>query len=61
MPKTGKVTVSFGKPINMDFFRKKEPSRETYTQIGEEIMFGIKELMLQRHSQSKFCVNKDKK
>lgn len=61
IPKTGKITVSFGKPIDMDYFRKKEPSRETYSQIGEEIMFRIKELMYERHPQIKVNVNKDKK
>lgn len=43
-PKTSKVTVSFGKPLDMGQYRKDNPSRETYVRIGEEIMSRIAEL-----------------
>jgi len=44
MLKTAKISVHFGKPIDMDFYRKMEPSRQTYSKIGEEIMLRIAEL-----------------
>lgn len=44
MLKPAKVTVSFGKPLNMGYYRKCEASREVYTKIGEEIMARIAEL-----------------
>lgn len=44
MLKTAKVTVSFGKPIDMESYRKDKGSRETYTRIGEEVMTRIAEL-----------------
>ncbi|HGE71143.1 TPA: 1-acyl-sn-glycerol-3-phosphate acyltransferase [Candidatus Poribacteria bacterium] len=50
MLKTAKITVSFGKPINMDVYRSCEPSREIYSKIGEEVMARIGELKRERQS-----------
>lgn len=43
-PKLAKVTVSFGKPLDMEPYRRSKASRETYTKIGEEVMARIAEL-----------------
>jgi 1-acyl-sn-glycerol-3-phosphate acyltransferase len=45
-----KVTVSFGKPIDMSIYRKDETSRETYSKIGEKIMSEIAKLKSERES-----------
>ncbi|MFQ5799734.1 MAG: lysophospholipid acyltransferase family protein [Bacteroidota bacterium] len=44
MPKPAKVTVSFGKPLDMEYYRKFEDSREAYVKIGEDVMARIAEL-----------------
>ncbi len=44
MPKLAKVTISFGKPLDMEQYRKSEASRETYVNIGSEVMTRIAEL-----------------
>ena len=44
MLKPAKVTISFGRPLDMEHYRKNKGSRETYTEIGEEIMARIAEL-----------------
>jgi len=41
MLKLAKVTVSFGEPLNMEYYRKLEASRETYVKIGEDVMARI--------------------
>jgi len=48
MVRLAKITVSFGKPINMDVYRNNEASREIYSKIGEDIMSGITELKYKR-------------
>ena len=42
--KPAKVTVSFGESLDMERYRGCKASRETYTEIGEEIMARIAEL-----------------
>ena len=44
MLKPAKVTLSFGKPLDMERYRKHKSSREIYDEIGEEIMAKIAEL-----------------
>ena len=44
MIKTAKVTVSFGKPLDMSVYRNSEASREKYSKIGEDVMARIAEL-----------------
>jgi len=44
MLKLAKVTVSFGKPLDMAPYRAHKGSREVYTSIGEELMKRIAEL-----------------
>lgn len=44
MIKTAKISIIFGKPINMDKYRKLDPCRDTYVKIGQEIMSNIAEL-----------------
>ena len=44
MLKPVKVTISFGKPLDMEHYRKSKSSREVYTEIGEEVMTRIAEL-----------------
>jgi len=44
MLKPAKVIVSFGKPLDMEYYRKCEASRETYVKIGEAVMARIAEL-----------------
>ena len=44
MLKFAKITVSFGKPLDMEPYRKDKGSREVYTRIGEEVMAQIAEL-----------------
>jgi hypothetical protein len=44
MPKLAKVTISFGKPLDMEQYRKNEASRDTYVNIGSEVMTKIAEL-----------------
>ncbi len=44
IPKLAKITVSFGKPLDMEQYRKSEASRETYVNIGSEVMTRIAEL-----------------
>jgi len=44
MLKLAKVTVSFGKPLDMAPYRASKGSREIYDSIGEELMAGIAEL-----------------
>ena len=44
MLKPAKVTISFGRPLDMEHYRKSKGSRETYTEIGEEVMARIAEL-----------------
>ena len=51
MPKLAKITVSFGKPLDMEKYRNDKASRETYERIGEEIMDRIAEL--QREARGK--------
>ncbi len=44
MPKFAKITVSFGKPLDMEPYRKDKGSREVYTRMGEEVMARIAKL-----------------
>ena len=44
MIRTAKVTVSFGKPLDMKPYRAGKPTKETYLSIGEEVMARIAEL-----------------
>jgi 1-acyl-sn-glycerol-3-phosphate acyltransferase len=44
MLKLAKVTVSYGKPLDMAPYRASKGSREIYTSIGEELMRRIAEL-----------------
>lgn len=44
MLKPAKVTISFGKPLDMEHYRRSKASRETYVEIGEEIMAKMSEL-----------------
>lgn len=39
--KPAKITVSFGSPIDMEYYRGCKASRETYVKIGEEVMAEI--------------------
>jgi len=43
-PKLAKVIASFGKPLDMEPYRRSKGSREIYTKIGEEVMAKIAEL-----------------
>lgn len=43
-PKIAKIVVSFGKPLDMEPYRKSKASREVYDKIGEEVMARIAEL-----------------
>jgi 1-acyl-sn-glycerol-3-phosphate acyltransferase len=53
MIKPAKITVSFGKPIDMSIYRSGEASRETYSKIGEEVMARIAELKRERELEKK--------
>ncbi len=44
MMKPAKVKLSFGRPLDLDYYRKVKSSRETRTEIGEVIMSSIAEL-----------------
>lgn len=44
MLRTAKVTISFGKPLDMKHYRKCKASRETYVKIAEAVMSKIAEL-----------------
>ena len=44
MIKSGKIKVYFGKPLDMEKYRKRKGSREIYTEIGEEVMARIADL-----------------
>ena len=44
MLRPAKVTLHFGKPIDMDRYRSEKASRELYEMIGEEVMSKIAEL-----------------
>lgn len=44
MLKPAKITVSFGKLLDMEYYRKCKGSRETYVKLGEEVMARIAEL-----------------
>lgn len=44
MLKLARIMVSFGKPLDMEYYRGCEPSRETYVKIGEEVMARIADL-----------------
>ena len=44
IPKPAKISVSFGRPLDMSLYRKHKGSREIYTSIGEEVMKRIAEL-----------------
>jgi 1-acyl-sn-glycerol-3-phosphate acyltransferase len=46
--KSAKVTVSYGKPIDMSIYRSSKASRETYSKIGEAVMAGIAGLKHER-------------
>ena len=41
MLKLAKIMVSFGSPIDMEYYRERKASRETYVEIGEEVMVEI--------------------
>jgi 1-acyl-sn-glycerol-3-phosphate acyltransferase len=44
MIKFSRIRVFFGKPLNMEYYRKREATRETYVEIGKEVMRRIGEL-----------------
>lgn len=44
-PRLAKVTIAFGKPIEMKQYREIKANREVYEEIGKKIMEGIAELM----------------
>jgi len=44
MIKPAKTSVSFGKALDLERYRKDRASRETYLGIGKEIMAGIAKL-----------------
>ena len=48
MIKTAKITVTFGKPLDMSIYRSSEATRETYSKIGAEVMARIAELKQDR-------------
>jgi 1-acyl-sn-glycerol-3-phosphate acyltransferase len=48
--KTAKITVTFGKPLDMSIYRNSEATRETYSKIGAEVMARIAELKQERES-----------
>lgn len=53
MIRTAKITVTFGKPIEMTTYRNSEASRETYAKIGAEVMARIAELKRERELEKK--------
>jgi 1-acyl-sn-glycerol-3-phosphate acyltransferase len=53
MIKPTRITVSFGKPIDMSIYRNSEANRETYSKIGEDIMSGIAKLKAEREAYKK--------
>jgi len=44
MLKQARITVYFGKPLDMDYYRGCKASRETYAKIGEDVMDRLAEL-----------------
>ena len=50
MIKTAKITVTFGKPLDMSIYRDSEASRETNSESGAEVMARIAELKRDRES-----------